>query len=208
MTDTCALPADLRATVTANLARFDRRGAHPDAVARSAAVSLCVVDVAPVPYLVMIKRVPRGRNAGQWALPGGRVEPGEDPVAAALRELGEEVGLQVEPDEVVGLLDDFVTDSGFRITPVVVITSAAQALRRNPDEVHSVHRIPLARLLHSDLPRWRRAPDGSPLLQMPLRRTMVVHAPTGAILWQFREVALRGNPLRVDHVAQPAFTRG
>lgn len=146
-------------------------------------------------------------NGKQRALPGGRVEPGETPIRAALRELHEEIGLALTEDRVAGALDDFVTGSGYVITPFVAVAPEPAALRRNPDEVHSIHRIPLRRLLGADLPRWVTTPDGQPLLQLPLRRNMIVHAPTGAILFQFREAALLGRPTRVADLHQPAFTR-
>jgi len=174
---------------------------------RTAAVTLCVLEGSSGAHLLVIKRAPRGLNSGQWALPGGRVEPGESAPQAALRELHEEVGLALTEDCVVGRLDDYVTDSGFVITPIVAVAADSPKLRRNPAEVHSVHRIPLTRLTESDLPRWAVCPDGAPLLQMPLRRNMVVHAPTGAILLQFREVALFGRKIRVADLRQPEFTR-
>ena len=59
-------------------------------------------------------------HRGQWALPGGRCDEGETPVEAALRELHEELGLELGPDDVLGLLDDYPTRSGYLITPVVV----------------------------------------------------------------------------------------
>ena len=58
-------------------------------------------------------------HSNQWALPGGRCDAGETPVEAALRELHEELGLELEPDDVLGMLDDYPTRSGYLITPVV-----------------------------------------------------------------------------------------
>src|SRR5258706_197476 len=83
-------------------------------------------------------------HAGQWALPGGRIEAGEAPEHAALRELAEEVDLVLDPSSaILGRLDDYVTRSGFMITPVVVWAGAARGLRPNPSEVQSIHRIPI-----------------------------------------------------------------
>ena len=189
----------------ARLAAFPRIAVDP-AGRRAAGVAIGIV-AADDPYVLLIKRASRGRNAGQWAFPGGRLEPGEDAVTAALRETEEEIGVAAEPSSVLGLLDDFVADSGFVITPVVLHLPGSTEPRRNPDEVHSVHRIPLRRLASDDLPEWAQLPDGRPLLRMPLRRDVVVHAPTGAILWQFREVVLLDRPTRVADLAQPAFTR-
>jgi 8-oxo-dGTP pyrophosphatase MutT (NUDIX family) len=178
--------------------------AGPDAAPRRAAVAVTVLDAGSAPRVLVLKRAARGTNAGQWALPGGRVEAGETPEAAALREAAEEVGL--EGGEVLGRLDDFVTDSGFVITPVVVLAPEPARLRRNPAEVHSLHPIPLARLLEDDVLRWAPQPDGPALLQLLLRHDVVVHAPTGAILWQFRE-ALLGRRTAVAHLVQPEWTR-
>jgi 8-oxo-dGTP pyrophosphatase MutT (NUDIX family) len=197
---------ELRPLIEANLAAFERRAVAAAAGVRRAAVAVTLLDRGDEPNFLVIKRVPRGRNAGQWALPGGRLDGAEDAVSAALRELAEETNLVAGPGDVVGLLDDFVTASGFVITPVVVVPPPGQRPRRSPDEVSSVHHVPVRRLLSPDVPRWRRQPDGSMLLQMPLRPYMVVHAPTGAIVWQFAEVALRGLPRRVSHLEQPAFT--
>jgi hypothetical protein len=89
--------------------------------------------------------------------------------------------------------------------PVVIFAAPGSRLKRNADEVHSIHRVALARLLDPGMPRWVRDDSGRELLQYPLRHDMVVHAPTGAILWQFAEVALRGRPTRVADLRQPAF---
>jgi 8-oxo-dGTP pyrophosphatase MutT (NUDIX family) len=193
----------LRARLRAVLASAPVTAA-PDAAPRRAAVAVTVLDAGSAPRVLVLKRAPRGTNAGQWALPGGRLEPGETPEAAALREAAEEVGL--DGGEVLGRLDDFVTDSGFVITPVVVLAPEPARLRRNPAEVHSLHPIPLARLLEDDVLRWAPQLDGPALLQLLLRRDVVVHAPTGAILWQFREAVL-GRRTPVAHLVQPEWTR-
>ncbi|GAB5900285.1 NUDIX hydrolase [Mycolicibacterium mageritense] len=190
--------------VRRNLAGFTRVPAR--AAGRAAAVTVCVLDAERDATILMIKRAPRGLNSGQWALPGGRIEPGETAVEAAVRELHEEVGLRLTEQDVVGQLDDYVTDSGFVITPVVTMTTGSPRLQRNPAEVHSLHRIALSRLVSAELPRWTTTAAG-PLLQMPLRSNMVVHAPTGAILLQFREVALLGRSISVADLLEPEFTR-
>lgn len=99
-----------------------------------------------------------------------------------------------------------MADSGFVITTVVLHLAGWVQPRPSPDEVQSVHRVSLRRLASDELPHWARLPDGRPLLQMPLRKDMVEHAPTGAILYQFREVVLFGRQTRVADLAQPAFT--
>jgi 8-oxo-dGTP pyrophosphatase MutT (NUDIX family) len=198
--------ASYREVISARLAAWNRRIVEPGSSLRRAAVAITLIDRNRAAQVLIVKRVNRGLNPGQWALPGGRVDAGEDAITAALRELREEAGMEAGPADVLGLLDDFVTNSGHLITPVVVAIAANQSPRRNAAEIASLHPIPLQRLLEPGVPRWRRAPDNSGLLQLPLRHDLIMHAPTGAILWQFAEVALRGRDLRVSHLTEPAFT--
>jgi 8-oxo-dGTP pyrophosphatase MutT (NUDIX family) len=195
----------LRTLIRGHLAAFERR---PEDAAgeRRAAVAITVLDVDTAPQVLVLKRAPRGLNAGQWALPGGKLQPEEDAVAGALRELAEEAGVQADAACVAGRLDDYVTASGFCITPVVVLAPPGARLVRDEREIQSLHPIALDRLVADDVPRWKPTADGGRLLQMPLRHDMVVHAPTGAILLQFREVALRGTELRIGDLLQPEFT--
>jgi 8-oxo-dGTP pyrophosphatase MutT (NUDIX family) len=173
---------------------------------RRAAVVLCVIEHAGAPCVIVIKRAYRGRNAGQWGLPGGRLDDGETPLQAALRELHEEIGLEAGPSDVLGRLDDFPAASGFAITPIVVALGDPGPLRPN-HEVHAVHLVELTRLTADDAPRWIPQPDGARLLQLRLRDDMVIHAPTGAILLQFRELVLLGRPTRVADLLQPDWTQ-
>ncbi|GAA3982505.1 CoA pyrophosphatase [Actinomadura viridis] len=211
MTD--PLPAPPATLVSFREVAADRLGAFahttvPDSPgSRRAGVVVCVVEHQGVPSVILIKRAYRGRNAGQWGLPGGRVDEGETPVEAALRELDEELGLRVGPAEVLGRLDDFPAASGFSITPVVVAPADPGPLRPSPAEVHSVHHVSLARLADEDTPRWVPQIGGGRLLQMRLRPDWVVHPPTGAMLWQFREVVLLGREARVAGFLQPDWTR-
>ncbi|TMA25979.1 MAG: CoA pyrophosphatase [Deltaproteobacteria bacterium] len=197
---------DLRDRVLSHLARFERH-AHPREDLRAAAVALALLPGdGGAPSFVLTRRAAKLKaHQGQWALPGGRLDPGETPRGAALRELREEVGLELPADAVLGLLDDYPTRSGYCITPVVVWAGADAALAPNPDEVASAYRVPLAELERPDVPRLRQIPESDrPVISIPLLGTHI-HAPTAAILFQLREVALRGDATRVAHYEQPVF---
>jgi 8-oxo-dGTP pyrophosphatase MutT (NUDIX family) len=145
------------------------------------------------------------RHAGQWALPGGRIDAGESPEQAALRELAEEVGLVLPPDAVLGRLDDYATRSGYLITPVVAWAGAARGMVANPQEVDSIHRIPVREFLRPDGPMLETTSQGpEPVLRMPVGEQWIA-APTAALIYQFREVAVLGRDTRVAHFDQPAF---
>lgn len=212
----------LRTQLADRLARWPVR-AIDDAGLRRAAVAVAICDAgdgAALPGFpahaswsdeaaLLLTRRPAHmhRHARQWALPGGRVDAGESFERAALRELHEELGLEVAPDAILGRLDDYATRSGFAITPVVVWAGAAPALWPSPDEVESAHRIPLAEWLRDDAPILDPPHEtgGPPVLRMPLGDDWVA-APTAAILYQLREVLLLGRATRVAHFDQPRFT--
>ena len=201
-----ALDAALRQRASLHLARFGRRPQPLDG-RRAAAVAVALVDDSQGrPCFVLTRRADQlARHAGQWALPGGRVDPGEGCVEAALRELREEVELHCKASDVLGLLDDYPTRSGFVITPIVVWGGPGATLRGDPQEVAEVHRIPLADLEGPDVPRLHAIPESDrPVLSIPLVGTLV-HAPTAAVLYQLREVVLRGVATRVAHFEQPVF---
>lgn len=197
---------EFRRRVAANLEIFQRR-AYPRSCLKAAAVALTILpDQQQQPCFVLTRRAAKMRaHSRQWALPGGRVDHGETAVQAALRELSEEVGLDLGPDRVLGLLDDYPTRSGYVITPVVVWGRRDSELVANPAEVSEVYRVPLAELDHPEVPQLRRIPE-SPreVISIPLMGTNV-HAPTAALLYQLREVAVRGRSTRVAHFEQPVF---
>jgi len=165
-----------------------------------------MVGVAGGAAFLLCRRAARmNSHAGQWALPGGRLDPGETVEQAALRECSEELGLAVSDTDVIGLLDDYPTRSGYVITPVVVWGGADPELRPEPAEVRAVYRIGLTALRDSE-PSYVTIPESErPVLQLPLGNDLI-HAPTGAVLLQFRNVAMAGNlGERVDHLEQPVF---
>jgi 8-oxo-dGTP pyrophosphatase MutT (NUDIX family) len=196
----------LRERIAGHLARFERR-AHEDGALRRAAVAVALLpDEEGLPSFVITRRAPKLRShGGQWALPGGRLDDGESPEMAALRELAEEVGLELPERNVLGLLDDYPTRSGYVITPVVVWGGAESRLEPNPAEVAAVFRVPLLELERPDIPRLRRIPESDrPVISLPLLGTHI-HAPTAAILYQLREVAILGRATRVAQYEQPVF---
>ena len=143
-------------------------------------------------------------HARQWAFPGGRVDPGETSVQAAMRETAEEVGLRLDVGHLLGRLDDYPTRSGYVMTPFVFWVTD-QDPEPNPAEVASAHRIGFHELQRADSPRFVEIPESDrPVVQMPIGGDLI-HAPTGAIMYQFRAVALEGLNTRVDHLEQPIF---
>jgi 8-oxo-dGTP pyrophosphatase MutT (NUDIX family) len=147
------------------------------------------------------------RHGGQYALPGGRLDDGETPELAALRELDEEMGLCLDAATVMGRLDDYPTRSGFRITPIVIWGPAEAELDPDPNEVAQVFHPTLSELNSPELPEFSD-PDAGDSLVLSIRLPTTggsVFAPTAAVLYQFREVALRGDATRVSHFDQPQF---
>lgn len=196
----------LRERLARNLSSFDRNAADPEGL-RHAGVAVTIVGDATGDACFLITRRPAKmrRHAAQWALPGGRLEDGESPERGALRELFEELGLAVDASEILGVLDDYPTRSGYLITPIVVWGGPEPELRMDPVEVESAHLVPIAELDRPEVPRFIPGADPErPVIQLPLFGRYV-HAPTAAVLYQFREVAMHGRPTRVAHFDQPRF---
>ena len=201
-----AFDAALRERTRARLTAFAHQ-AHAPAERRPAAVAIVLVpdDDGHACFLLTRRAATLRAHARQWALPGGRLEPGESPEAAALRELHEELGLAVGAEAVLGRLDDYPTRSGFVITPVVVWGEGAAEPTLNADEVARVYRVPLDDLDRPEVPILVAIPESErPVIQMPLLGTLI-HAPTAAVLYQLREVVLHGRATRVDHFEQPVW---
>lgn len=147
-------------------------------------------------------------HASQWALPGGRVDDGESVMAAALRELEEELGVTLDETSVLGLLDDYATRSGYVITPVVLWGGGHLELRPSADEVLAAYRVGLHELLRDDSPRFISIPESDrPVVQIPLGNDLI-HAPTGAVLLQLRWLGLEGRDDAVAELEQPVFAWG
>ena len=154
--------------------------------------------------IVLTRRGSRlSSHSNQWALPGGRIDEGETPLEAAMREISEEVGLELGSDHLLGRLDDYPTRSGYVISPFVFWAPDNAEPEANPDEVASIHRIAITELLQD--PRFVSIPESDrPVIQVPVGGDLI-HAPTGAIIHQFRAVAYDGNAVRVDEFEQPVF---
>ena len=143
-------------------------------------------------------------HSNQWALPGGRCDEGETPVEAALRELHEELGLELGPNDVLGLLDDYPTRSGYLITPVVLWVATRAAITANPQEVASVHRVALAAIEPADAFDFIAIPESDRRVIRFRHFGQFIHAPTAALIYQFSEV-LAGRTTRVAELEQPVF---
>ena len=192
----------------ANLDSFERIAVAHGELTRAAVACAVVEGAGGAACFVITRRSARpGRHSGQWALPGGRAERNETAPQAALRELEEEVGLRAGEQDVLGVLDDYQTRSGFVITPVVVWVNAPALLRPDPHEVAAAYEVPLAGLEAPDVPAlWTIPESPRTLIGVPLPELdTVIHAPTAAILFQLREVALCGRQTRVAHYEQPVF---
>lgn len=143
-------------------------------------------------------------HSAQWALPGGRCDPGETQARAALRELHEELGVEAGEADVLGLLDDYPTRSGYLITPVVVWLGTGAVLAPNPAEVASAHRVALSDIEQEDAFSFTTIPESTRRVIRFHFGALNIHAPTAALIYQFREV-LAGRKTRVAELEQPVF---
>jgi 8-oxo-dGTP pyrophosphatase MutT (NUDIX family) len=198
-----------RRNIAARCAAFARLPAcESDSALKHAAVAITLVAAGKGGRgtgLLLTRRADGLRShRGQWALPGGRCDAGETPAPAALRELREELGLSVGPEQVLGLLDDYPTRSGYLITPVVVWAADSAAISPNPAEVASVHRIALEEIERGDVFDFTAIPESSRRVIRFRHARQFIHAPTAALIYQFAEV-LAGRDTRVAELEQPVF---
>lgn len=120
-----------------------------DGRATPAAVLIAITDVPDNPQVILTQR-PRAMrdHPGQVAFPGGKIDPGEDAVTAALREAEEELALPRQAVRVIGTSDVYHTGTGFMVTPVVGVVPPGLDVRPNPAEVDAWFEAPLALLLN------------------------------------------------------------
>ncbi|HVV94167.1 MAG TPA: CoA pyrophosphatase [Hyphomicrobiales bacterium] len=114
------------------------------ATERAAAVLVPIVS-RPEPTVLLTQRTAHlSSHAGQISFPGGKIEPDDaSPLAAALREAEEEIGLDRAHVAPLGFLDAVVTGTGYRIVPVVGLVRPDHALMLNPGEVAEAFELPL-----------------------------------------------------------------
>jgi 8-oxo-dGTP pyrophosphatase MutT (NUDIX family) len=198
--------AALRSQLRRNLSSFEPRSDAREGL-RPAAVCIAITEDEGGEPAFLITRRPTTlrRHSGQWALPGGRLDPGESPLEAGLRELDEELGIALGPDSLLGELDVYETRSGFAMTPLVLWAGSVCEVRPDPNEVASWHYVPFHELEKPEVPQLHRIPESDrPVIVVPIIGAQI-NAPTAAILFQFVEVAIRGRDTRVAHYEQPVF---
>lgn len=197
----------VREVLSARCRAFPRI-AHEGVELKRAAVAITLVEAddgsGEVAFLLTRRAAQMRAHAGQWALPGGRCDPGETLEEAALRELHEELGLEVPAHDVLGVLDDYPTRSGYAISPVITWLDDASGMRLNPQEVASAHRFRLDQILGDDAVDFEVIPESTrPLVRMRVGEQHI-HAPTAALIYQFREL-VAGRITRVADLEQPVF---
>ena len=198
-----------RRNIAERCAAFARLPASEPALAlKPAAVAIALTEAddaaGGTAVLLTLRAAGLRAHSSQWALPGGRCDEGETQVTAALRELHEELGLELREANVLGLLDDYPTRSGYLITPVVVWADASAAISPNPEEVASVHRIALGDIERADAFDFTTIPESTRRVIRFRHAGQFIHAPTAALIYQFREV-LAGRDTRVAELEQPVF---
>jgi mutator protein MutT len=193
------------AELCAAFARAPAAEASPVLKRAAVAIALTRAETGEGTTFLLTRRAASLRaHSSQWALPGGRCDPGETQAQAALRELHEELGVELGQSDVLGLLDDYPTRSGYLITPVVVWVSTRTMIAPNPAEVASVHHIALEDIEQEDAFSFTRIPESTRRVIRFRLDGQHIHAPTAALIYQFREV-LAGRATRVAELEQPVF---
>jgi 8-oxo-dGTP pyrophosphatase MutT (NUDIX family) len=198
-----------RRNIAERCAAFTRLpAAEPAPALKRAAVAIALVEAddatGRTALLLTLRAAGLRSHRGQWALPGGRCDEGETPIEASLRELHEELGLELKGHDVLGLLDDYPTRSGYLITPVVVWAATRAVILPNPAEVASVHRIGLDDIEQPTAFDFVAIPESARRVIRFRHAGQFIHAPTAALIYQFREV-LAGRNTRVADLEQPVF---
>jgi hypothetical protein len=184
------------------LAAFTRTPALDTHDLKRAAVAITLVESDDGSGETAFGLTRRGRDLrshkGQYALPGGRCEEGRGSATRGRGRTWPSPQRRRRP----GLLDDYPTRSGYLITPVVIWAEQMRPLLPNPEEVASVHRIPLAEIARADDIDFITIPESERRIIRIRMNNSLVHAPTAAVIYQFHEV-LAGRHTRVGDLEQP-----
>jgi 8-oxo-dGTP pyrophosphatase MutT (NUDIX family) len=180
---------------------------HPEDLTR-AAVGIVLVEMpdgsGEAGFLLTLRAASLRAHGGQFALPGGRIDTDETAVDAVIRESAEELGLVLAPDDVLAVLDDYPTRSGYAITPLVLRAGPDQTIVPNPDEVSEVHYVALRDITGDGAAEFVTiAESDRPVVRLRINGTHL-HSPTAAMLFQFTEL-LAGRTTRVTDFDDPLF---
>jgi len=140
----------IRASLARGPAKPPLEGDYPELRGNAhaeAAVLIAITDREESGVILTVRREDMRTHAGQVAFPGGRIDAGEDALAAALREAHEEVLLEPASVELAGTLDPYRTITGYIITPVVGVIPPGLPLKPHEHEVADLFEAPLRFLL-------------------------------------------------------------